>query len=676
MPDKILFSESECRRQVAPYKSDKTTLIRVCGHKDGVCTRSHVGANLFSIGVYQTVAGGGNTFIDGIAGTCITIEAHEAELRSEAADRGWSIVEAGMSLAMGTLDGEDIQASGSEESDYRKAQGADVKPIGTKAKALLVSPTARTKSPRPMGARFPTPPAKTKTVGVELGMQKTAQGGLKQAPGSVPIKVKPTPFVKPELKPDPMVMALQQLTVAFGSMDQQFKGMNQSLQELQHRAHEQEGKLERELLVMKKVALSSKTTTPMHMNPGGTGPFYAVASGLNGHQGVYNSWSECAAWVAGVPGNVFQTFASLQGAHDASLQGAREFIDQYNVGQMSRRNQLAGGGNLFQEGPESGSDKPLSGPESEDHGASSFGRFLDQRESKAHEERPDFKFLGLDPSTKKEEELYGQDTTAEGDLVDFMTPKGMDSGIKKGICQAATDVVALQGGYLNSIPDSEDGLALFTQSITEMAHGGKADVEVFGRPDYNWRAGARTGIKGLTSDEKLRRQIKLLIKLGPKIQYQMTKWMTNALKRVGWTDDNAISACAQGGPLYRMISNTVDYYLSLHQHFMGLSTSSVDWNYVQTEINHHSEEMTLIRSVSHSRIQALVHLYCYLRDGHQSSWHSASLQAIRNEELFNRGVVEYCGDASGTQAGMTLCSKCGTTIHGGGLKACPWANLS
>jgi hypothetical protein len=56
-----------------------------------------------------------------------------------------------------------------------------------------------------------------------------------------------------------------------------------------------------------------------------------------------------------------------------------------------------------------------------------------------------------------------------------------------------------------------------------MAHGGKAESEVFGRPDYNWRSGARTGIKGLTSDEKLRRQIKFLIKLGPKLRRQTSK---------------------------------------------------------------------------------------------------------------------------------------------------------
>jgi hypothetical protein len=585
-----------------------------------------------------------------------------------------------MSLAMGTLDGEEIRASGSEESDYRNAQVAEAKAGLPKAKPRIFSPPARAKSPKTVGSRFPTPPTKTKVAGIGLGMMKTAQGGLKPAPGlvsakAVPGSLKPAPGSMPvkskvaaDLKPDPIILAMQQMTVAFGNMDQQLKGMNHSLVDLQTRADDQDFRLERELQARKKELQPKPPSTPVQMNPGGTGPFYAVVCGLNGHQGVYNSWSECATWVTGVPGNVFQKFASLQ--------GAREFIDQYNVVQMSRQNQTTIGGNLFRAGPEGGSDKALSGPEPSARGAATLGNYLDQHGQREAEVRPDYQFLGPDPSTKKEEEFYGQDTTAEGDLVDFMTPTGTEAGIKKGVCQAATDVVALQGGYLNSMPDNEDGLALFTQSITEMAHGGKADMEVFGRPDYNWRAGARTGIKGITNDEKLRKQIKLLVKLGPKIRRQTAKLMTNALKRAGWIDENVIAAWTQGGPLYRMVSDTIDYYLSMHQHFMGLANSSVDWNYVQTEINHHCEELTLIRSIADSRIQALVHLYCYLRDGHSANWQSSSLQALRNEELFNRGVVDYCGEASGTQTGMMLCSKCCTTIHGGGLKACPWANLS
>jgi hypothetical protein len=410
------------------------------------------------------------------------------------------------------------------------------------------------------------------------GMVKTAQNGLKPAPGTASAKVKKSV----DVKPDPMVTALQQLTVAFGSLDQQFKGMHHCLLELQTRAEQHEVKVARELQAMKMAPCDTKPSVSPQMNPPGSGPFYAIALGLNGRQGIYNSWSECATWVTNVPGNVFQKVASLQ--------EAKNFIDQYNAGQLSRQNQSSGGGNLFQVGPGNGNDKAFPGPKTEHQGEAAFGQFFDHRGERLTEERPNFKFLGPNPSVKKEEEFYGQDTTAEGDLVGFMTLEGIDVGIKKGVCQAATDVVALQGGYLDSVPDSEDDLALFTQSITEMAHGGKADIEVFGHPDYNWRSGAITGIKGITSDEKLRKQIKLLIKLGPKIRRQTAKLITNALKRGGWTDDdNAIAAWAQGGPLYRMVSDMVDCYLSLHQHFMGLASSSIDWNYVQTEINHHCE---------------------------------------------------------------------------------------
>jgi hypothetical protein len=91
------------------------------------------------------------------------------------------------------------------------------------------------------------------------------------------------------------------------------------------------------------------------------------------------------------------------------------------------------------------------------------------------------------------------------------------------------------------------------------------------------------------------------------------------------------------------------------------------------------EELSLIRSVADSRAQALVHLYCYLRDGHSGNWQSASLQAIRNVEMFNQKTEGYPGhrsDKFGDQVACDLCPKCGTTLHSGGMKACPWTNLS
>jgi hypothetical protein len=115
---------------------------------------------------------------------------------------------------------------------------------------------------------------------------------------------------------------------------------------------------------------------------------------------------------------------------------------------------------------------------------------------------------------------------------------------------------------------------------------------------------------------------------------------------------------------------------------MGLASSPVKWSYVHTEIQHHVEEMVLIRSTSNSRIQALLFLYCYLRDGHASGWQSSSLQAQRNVEMYSSQVEEDSENEriSNTREDVcvtsNICQKCGTCLHSGGTRACPWGNLS
>jgi hypothetical protein len=317
---------------------------------------------------------------------------------------------------------------------------------------------------------------------------------------------------------------------------------------------------------------------------------------------------------------------------------SNKFIEQYNVGQMSQRKE-GQSGNLFRKGL--GRNEDFHPGATEMHpGQRTLGNHLGEVQSKAHG-RPDLKYLGPDPSTKKEEELYGVDATAELDVVKAMLPSGLEQGLKKGICQAITDVVALPGGYQTNAFDGEEGLALFTQSMAEMAHGGRSENDFLGKPDFNWRASGRTGLKNITTDEKLRHRIKVLIKLGRRVQKQTVKLVINGLKRAGWADESEIAAWAQGGPIYRLISDTLEYNLSLHQHLLSLSASTMDWSYVQTEVDHHVEELALIRWVSDSRIQALVHLYCYLRDDHSGNWQSASLQAIRNVEMFTQKTEGY-----------------------------------
>jgi hypothetical protein len=93
-PDRILFGENECRQQVNPYKNDVEELVRICGNKFGTCARGHMGVVRFGMGVYKTLAGKGNRFIDGVGGTCISKEEYEELLGQEAVERGKSIAEA------------------------------------------------------------------------------------------------------------------------------------------------------------------------------------------------------------------------------------------------------------------------------------------------------------------------------------------------------------------------------------------------------------------------------------------------------------------------------------------------------------------------------------------------------------------------------------------------------
>jgi hypothetical protein len=121
----------------------------------------------------------------------------------------------------------------------------------------------------------------------------------------------------------------------------------------------------------------------------------------------------------------------------------------------------------------------------------------------------------------------------------------------------------------------------------------------------------------------------------------------------------------------RIARDPMDYYLSLHQYLMGLASSEVPWSYVQVEIDHHVEELDLIRSSADSRTQAILSLYCYLRDGVASNWHSSSLQYKRNLDAMVGGY----GGLGEQDSSPLLCTKCQTSLHSRGKGSCPWCTL-
>jgi hypothetical protein len=476
-PDRILFGEGKCHRQVTLYKNDAAELVRICGNRFGACARGHMGVVRFGEEVYKTLAGKGNHFIDGMGGTCISKEEYDKLLGQEAAERGKSIAEAGVTLELHSGGEDSLKPSSSKESGYKSAYGNFTCP--SLAKGRLKTPPKAEPTIKPTAIYFPTPTVKAKgphlglgvpkattgVNGVAAGLPKTAQSGLRE-PKKITAKVEKA-TVKKEMSVDPMVLVVKPLATSLGNLDVQMKHMTSSISELQ-------SQLKKEVSKTKEVVRPEEHHSDQYEKNLG-GPFYTVARGREGHQGIYQSWSECAAWVAGVPGNVIQKVGTLELAHD--------FIEQYNAGQMGRQKE-GHGGNLFRKGL--GRNEGVHPRSNEMHqGNKELADHLGEVQSKTHS-RPDLKYLGPDPSTKKEEEFYGVDATTVLDVVNVLLPSRLEQGLKKGICQAVTDVVALPGGYQTNAFDGEEGLALFTQSMAEMAHGGRAENEIFGKPDFNW----------------------------------------------------------------------------------------------------------------------------------------------------------------------------------------------
>jgi hypothetical protein len=297
--------------------------------------------------------------------------------------------------------------------------------------------------------------------------------------------------------------------------------------------------------------------------------------------------------------------------------------------------------------------------------------------------RPPMSLIGPDLSTKKEDELFGFEYGSEIETRTSMCPPGLGPDHAKSLTNAVVDVVALPGGFTGGNDEKEGSdLAMMSAALEELVHQGRSTAESSTKSDLQWRSDKRTGLRSVKDSPALGKRLKDLLKLRDRVIKNMIRATVNVLKRAGWSDMDAINAWAVGGYFTKMIRDSMDAWIALHQHLLGMATTeNVPWDYVQVKIDHHVEELELLRNTQDSRLQALCANYIYLRDGHAGSWHSTSLQYKRNAEIFSkvadpdfcRPFVEHAGSSVKAFPG---CGHCGTIIHTGGKSQCPWKKFS
>ncbi len=247
------------------------------------------------------------------------------------------------------------------------------------------------------------------------------------------------------------------------------------------------------------------------------------------------------------------------------------------------------------------------------------------------------------------------------------------------------DVVTLPGEFTSGYEEREGSdMALMSAALEELVHQGRSVSENAMKSDLQWRSEKRVGLRTVKDSPGLSKRLRILLKLCDRMIKKTIQATVNVLKRAGWQDTDAINAWAVGGYYTKLIRESMDAWIGLHQHLLGLATTKkVPWSYVQVELDHHVEELETLRNTHDSRLQVLCANYVYLREGQAGSWHSTGLQYKRNAQIFTKvaETQEYCMPAFAEASGGALqsyvgCMHCGTMIHTGGKAQCPWKGLS
>jgi hypothetical protein len=299
--------------------------------------------------------------------------------------------------------------------------------------------------------------------------------------------------------------------------------------------------------------------------------------------------------------------------------------------------------------------------------------------------------MGEDPSTGKTDELFKIDIDgSEEELQDALCPPDLSEAMAKSLINGTIDSVALPGGLNNGgeLEGTSSDVGMLGEALEELVTQSRGAAGKSGRSDLRWRNEKRTSIRSINSEIKLRTRIKHLKKLMPKVQKRMETLVATSCKRSGWTDQIRIHTWSSYGYLPVIVMSSLRGYLALHEHLLELAIEC-GWDYISTELDHHVEEMELIRTLADTRIHAICSLYCYLRDCKDKSWYSTSIQQKRNVAMvtgsspriqpqFPPSASEIASQAEPRSTGMAAlcCMKCHTCLHTGGANECPWKNQS
>jgi hypothetical protein len=657
LPPECLFGPKECRCTFE-LSSDNPAIYRVCGVAQGVCKRpGHATGEKAEIGYYEPILA--RKYVDGKLNTFLsTIEfAVREKERGEA-----KALE--MKLASSSLATRKESPTTSEEEAYHqvrpsyaamvsnkkrvpkvedrkmaaKPSPVDTAPLMSTGDVFLKSPTLKKLDASGMASNA-VEPATMMMFGMMDEMKRTMEkmnselSALKVTPSKEPMLV--SPYAMPDVKP-PIIPVKKEISSA--SKSGAYYGVGHGLDGV-HGVFRSWGDVAPLVMGVSKAvykrfnssdeaqefvdisqAVKAKQRSELPDGMPSSDIWYAVTNSNIGQFAVFPSWTAAQQHVTNVSGASVRKFCTY--GEDQSYVEGHQAAWQQRFSDESPAATTRTGEAVRDAGPhllaKSASDVHVD----EGTSPSSDGSTL----------YPPGKLMGEDPSTGKPEELFGIDTEqSEEELLDALCPPDLSESMARSLINGTIDAVALPGG-LNSggeLEGSSSEVGMLGEALEELVTQNRGSDGRSIRTDLRWRTKKRTALRSVTNEDKLRVRIKHLKKLSPKVYKRMETLTSSVCKRSGWTDRVRIHTWSTYGFLPVIVASSLRWYLSLHEHLLETSTEC-GWSYVTTEIDHHVEELELIRTLADSRIHAICSLFCYLRDGKDKGWYSTTIQQKRN----------------------------------------------
>ena len=277
---------------------------------------------------------------------------------------------------------------------------------------------------------------------------------------------------------------------------------------------------------------------------------------------------------------------------------------------------------------------------------------------------PQGSMLGKDPSIGEKDKVYGIRLTDATGLAKGLAPAQFSQKGSQRYCEGLVDVAAFPRG--EGTYDNAAG-SMLIEALSALVSTKNAGLG--GQVDTGFTNAQRNGLSKITTLEKLQTLASTITEESEDLVSAMAGRLGDTVIVLLSASSEEAAMLVQCSPLYRLGTRTVELYLLLLNHLLGLNykAGSNGWAICEQSLKYHASKLARIRQTYSVRIQILAANYAYLRDCLSSDFRPQRLLSMQVDALqasLSRGGSDAFGGTTG------ICRHCNTGLHGTTL--CPW----